>query len=105
MYRKPFTRIQPDRESDNASATTNHSLVETTRLTQDQIERLADLIVKGVAHLPTNLESSDQEHLVIAIRQRLRDRMIRHIARTLAAKFRHEIEPKPEFRFHDREKI
>jgi hypothetical protein len=62
-------------------------------LTDDQVSRWADLIADGRDDLPDGLPAQDRERLAEAVRRRLRDRMLRLIARAIAARLRRDGRP------------
>jgi hypothetical protein len=62
-------------------------------LTDDQVSRWADLIADGRDDLPDGLPPHDHERLAEAVRRRLRDRMLRLIARAIAARLRRDGRP------------
>lgn len=53
-------------------------------LSGDQVARWADLIADGRGDLSDDLSSEDRQRLLAAVRQRLRDRLVRLIARAIA---------------------
>ena len=55
-------------------------------LSGEQIDRLADLIAEGRAELPDDLPGPDLRRLTAAVRRRLRDRLVRLIARAVACR-------------------
>jgi len=57
-------------------------------LTDDQVGRWADLIADSRDGFPDNLPPPDRERLLAAVRVRLRGRLVRHIARAIAARLR-----------------
>jgi hypothetical protein len=56
-----------------------------TGLTTEQVERWADMIADGRDEFPDRLPSPSRERLLAAVRERLRSRLVRHIARAIAA--------------------
>ena len=89
MSRRLPQRIRPTAGSDDASTTSANPAAD-AGLTDDQIQKWADLIAERGGEFPSGLAPSDQERLVVAVRSRLRRRMIRHIARAIAANLRRE---------------
>jgi hypothetical protein len=65
-------------------------------LTDDQVSRWADLIADGRDTLPDDLPPPDQARLLAAVRERLRGRLVRLIARAIAARLRRPAWPGPE---------
>jgi hypothetical protein len=57
-----------------------------TGLTTDQIARWADRIADGRDEFPTDLPEPDRSTLAEAVRVRLRDRLIRLVARAIAGR-------------------
>jgi hypothetical protein len=57
-------------------------------LTDEQVGRWADLIADGRGTLPDDLPPPDRARLLAAVRQRLRGRMVRLVARAVAARLR-----------------
>jgi hypothetical protein len=53
-------------------------------LSDDQVARWADLIADGRGDLPGDLSPGDRPRLLAAVRQRLRDRLVRLVARAIA---------------------
>ena len=64
----------------------------TTGLTAVQIDRWANMIADGRCDLPDDLAAGDRDRMVIAVRQRLRDRLLQLIARAIAAEIRRDLE-------------
>jgi hypothetical protein len=62
----------------------------TSSLTEDQLHRWADLIADGRDTLPDDLPPFDRERLRVAVGHRLRGRMVRLIARAIAARLRRQ---------------
>jgi hypothetical protein len=62
-------------------------------LADDQIDRWADLIADGRDAFPEGLPEPDHERLLAAVRRRLRDRLVRLIARAIAARLYHRARP------------
>jgi hypothetical protein len=54
-------------------------------LTDTQIDHWAELIAEGRDRFPVTIAPLDCERLIAAVRQRLRDRLIQHIARVVAS--------------------
>src|SRR2546423_12142974 len=67
-----------------------------TGLTGDQVDRWADLIADGRDGFPDGLPAPDHERLLAAVRQRLRGRLVRLIARAIAARLRPGARPDTE---------
>jgi hypothetical protein len=55
-------------------------------LTPDQIARWADRIADGRDEFPTDLTDPDRSALADAVRVRLRDRLVRLVARAIASR-------------------
>jgi hypothetical protein len=60
------------------------------RLTDDQIGRLAEMIADGRCEIPNDLRPADQKRLSQGVRRRLRERLLRHVARAIAQQFHRE---------------
>ena len=58
--------------------------MKTETLSNDQIERLAEMIADGRSAMPMELQPADLERVEEATRRRLRDRLVRIIVRALA---------------------
>jgi hypothetical protein len=69
-------------------------------LTDDQLDRWADLIADGRGEFPTELDPPHRDRLLVAVRCRLRDRLVRYIARAIAARLRREDGPRSETDSH-----
>lgn len=65
-------------------------------LSDDQVARWADLIADGRGDLPDDLSPEDRQRLLAAVRQRLRDRLVRLIARAIAWRLRRQGRPDAE---------
>jgi hypothetical protein len=59
-------------------------------LDDDQICRWADRIAEGRDGMPDDLPPPDRDRLAAEVWRRLRDRLIRHVARAIAAQIRRE---------------
>lgn len=59
-----------------------------TCLTAEQVARWADVIAEGRDDFPEDLSSPSRVLLLAAVRERLRRRLVRHIARAIAARLR-----------------
>jgi hypothetical protein len=59
----------------------------------DQVARWADLIAEGRDAFPEGLPAPDHERLLAAVRRRLRDRLVRLIARAIAARLYRRARP------------
>jgi hypothetical protein len=59
-----------------------------TCLTPEQVNRWADVIAEGRDVFPEGLPSPRRERLLAAVRERLRNRLVRFIARAVAARLR-----------------
>ncbi len=55
-------------------------------LTPDQIARWAERIADGRDEFPADVADPDRSALADAVRSRLRDRLIRHVARAIAGR-------------------
>jgi len=64
-----------------------------TGLAEDQIDRWADLIADGRDAFPKGLPAPDHERLLGAVRERLRGRLVRLIARAIAARLYRRARP------------
>src|SRR5579871_1507004 len=62
-------------------------------LTPQQVDRLAELIADGCYELPSELEPADRDRLIGEVRARLRNRLVRLIARALAHRLHRESGP------------
>ena len=65
-------------------------------LSPDQIRRWADRIADGHGQVPEDLGVADRDRLEAEVRQRLRDRLVRHIARVLAVTIQREASQRQE---------
>jgi hypothetical protein len=65
-------------------------------LTDDQIMRCAELIAEGRGAFPDNLSPADHERLLVAVRQRLRSRLVHLIARAIAVQLHRQARPDKE---------
>jgi hypothetical protein len=59
-------------------------------LDDDRLARWADLLAAGRDRLPDELPPLDHDRLVLAVRTRLRQRLVRLIARAIASRIRRE---------------
>jgi predicted RNA-binding Zn ribbon-like protein len=57
-----------------------------TGLTPDQIARWAERIADGRDEFPADVADPDRSALAAAVRGRLRDRLVRHVARAIAGR-------------------
>ena len=62
-------------------------------LTDDQVNRWADLSADGRDAFPEGLPAPDHERLLAAVRERLRGRLVRLIARAIAARLYRRARP------------
>jgi hypothetical protein len=62
-------------------------------LTDDQVNRWADLIADGRDAFPEGLPAPDHERFLAAVRERLRGRLVRLIARAIAARLYRRARP------------
>ena len=79
MPRKTQFRSRPDRPATSASGDTE------TPLDDDRVRSRAARIADGHDPIPDDLSPRDRARLEAAVRRRLRDRMVRLIARAIAA--------------------
>jgi hypothetical protein len=86
----------PEKRPDDPTARTSDDPAIPARLDHDQLDRWAQLIADGRGEFPTGLAPLHHGHLLAAVRQRLRDRMVRHIARAIAARLRDDAGPRSE---------
>jgi hypothetical protein len=75
-------RAEPQRSNRTPAATTEPTL------TQEQVQRWADLIADGRDSFPANLSPFDRDRLLAEVRRRRRDRLVLHIARAIACDLR-----------------
>ena len=80
MHRRDYGRTTQDNGAD-ASA---------SRLGDDEIGRLAEMIADGRCELPDDLPATDRQKLEAEVRRRLRERLIRLIARAIAQHLRRD---------------
>ena len=52
--------------------------------TTERLDRLADLVADGEVDFPAGLGPADAARLTVLVRRRLRDRLVRYIARQIA---------------------
>ena len=64
-------------------------------LSGDQAARLADLVADGRGEVPEGLPPADRERLLAAVRRRLRDRLVRLIARAVAWRLHRQATARP----------
>jgi hypothetical protein len=83
MSRTRSSRNHADLGSDDALTTTPDIRA---GWTDAQIDRWADLIAEGRGEIPSDLAPTYRDRLVLAARRRLRDRLVQHIARAIAAR-------------------
>lgn len=96
MDRQIPPTTSPEKTPDEPTARTPDSPAIPTSLDHTQLQRWAQMIAEGRGEFPTGLAALDHDQLLAAVRQRLRDRMVRHIARAIAASLRDEPAPPPE---------
>ncbi len=96
MDRQITPRTEPEKRSDEPTARTPDNPAIPASLDHDQLQRWAQMIADGRSEFPNGLAALDHDHLLAAVRQRLRDRMVRHIARAIAARLRDDAEPQSE---------
>jgi hypothetical protein len=65
-------------------------------LTEEQVSRWADLIAEGQDAFPDKLPAADSNRLAAAVRKRLRNRLVRFIARAIAAEIHRKAWPDAE---------
>lgn len=65
-------------------------------LSDDQVARWADLIAAGRGDLSDDLSPEDRQRLMAAVRQRLRDRLVRLIAQAIAWRLHRQGRPDAE---------
>ena len=66
-----------------------------SRLTNEQIERLAEIVADGRCPFPEDVVPGDAQRLKAQVRQRLQERMVRLIARAVAAHLHREPDRPP----------
>lgn len=76
---------RPDSNPPHRPPTTRES-EPANRLAHDQIARWADRIADGRDEFPTDLADPDRSALAEAVRLRLRDRLMKLVARAIAAR-------------------
>jgi hypothetical protein len=96
MDRQLPPRTGPEKRPDDPTARTPHDPAIPASLDHDQLQRWARMIADGRGEFPTGLAALDHDQLLAAVRQRLRDRMVRHIARAIAARLRDDAGPRSE---------
>jgi hypothetical protein len=92
------TRASIDTAKHPASTSTPDS--PSGELTFGQLRRWAELIADGRDEFPSGLRSDDHEVLRVEVRQLLRDRMVRLIARCVALQLHREAGAVTEDNFH-----
>jgi hypothetical protein len=65
-------------------------------LTAEQIDRWSELIADGRDPFPEDLPPADHERLLIAVRRRLRGRLVHLIARAIAVQLHRQARPDTE---------
>src|SRR5262245_40189987 len=63
-------------------------------LEADQVRRLAELIAEGRTNVPADLSAADQQRVSEEVRQLLRARLVRFIARAIALDLRRAADPR-----------
>jgi hypothetical protein len=64
-----------------------------SRLSDDQIDRLAAMIANGCCEWPTHFPARESQRLQVEVRSRLRHRLIRLVARAIALDVRGMAQP------------
>src|SRR5438874_796859 len=96
MSRQLPSRNRPGHGSVDTPPTTIADPDGRAGLNGDQLDRWADLIAEGRGEFPTDLAPSERDRLLVAVRRRLRDRLVRHTARAVAARLHREAGPRSE---------
>jgi hypothetical protein len=65
-------------------------------LTDEQVNRWADLIADGRDAFPDDLSGVDRDRLLVSVRHRLRRRLVQFIARAVAAQLHRAARPDQE---------
>jgi hypothetical protein len=65
-------------------------------VSDDQVARWADLIADGRGDLPDDLSPGERQRLLAAVRQRLRGRLVRLVARAVAWRLHQQGRPDKE---------
>ncbi len=90
MPRPPCSRIQSGPIVDIAGSTPAPAAI-SEALSADQIDCWAELIAAGRDEVPAHLAIADRERLKAAVRHRLRDRLVRLVARAIAMNLHREV--------------
>src|SRR5437016_2203315 len=83
MARPPQTPTRPDLTAAGRPDTPPCPIA-AAALSDDQVRRWAELIADGRGEVPDDLPPADRDRLGAAAIRRLRDRLVRHIARAVA---------------------
>lgn len=101
MPRPTSSRTESDPVFEREAAT-SVPVTSPTGLSADQIGRWAELIAEGRDEVPVDLADADRERLKTAVRHRLRDRLVRLVARAIAMNLHRELGKKRKDDSHDR---
>ena len=74
--------------------------ISSSRLNDDQLGHLAEMIADGRCEVPNDLQATDEERLQVEVRRRLRARLVRLIAHTIAKQLHREAEHRLETADH-----
>jgi len=88
----PRRRHRPD-SSGSAGSPPSSCMAPAGSLDVGQIHRLAELIADGRSEVPPDLSDADQQRLHEEVRRLLRARMLRFIARAIAARLQRDPGP------------
>ena len=77
--------------SESAHATVTHS-PDPEPPSPEQLACLAEMVVEGAVEFPGNFAAGDEARLVMLVRQRLRTRLVRFLARQIALDIYREAE-------------
>jgi hypothetical protein len=78
MDRQIPPRTSPEKPPDEPTARTPDNPAIPASLDHDQLDRWAQMIADGRSEFPNGLAPLHHDRLLAAVRQRLRDRMVRH---------------------------
>jgi hypothetical protein len=93
-HQRPRTApVAPAREPTDATTTPAPS---PAGLSPEQVDRWAALIADGRDVFPDDLPSPDRDRLLAAVRDALRSRLVRLIARAIAARLHRRLRPDTE---------
>ena len=100
MPRRQQPRKRPVTRSDETRRAAASASTSPDRLTPQQVARWAELIAEGHGDFPVDLAPPERDWLLVEVRSHLRDRLVHHIARAIAASVHSEAGFRSETDFH-----